>query len=186
MAQRAFSAPLMGLLKNVILGVSMTSSRETNSAGLSGNQSFLDCHCLVWRNQRKCHDQKCPAEGKYCQDPGRSHLPDWELGPAWSCGEQQRRKTKPTGAPRTPRTLGESGEKPRRECLKGVPSARPNTAESWRSSKAKTKALCSLTGHRDGFVSPTSGKTQPLFPLRVFQDVKAAVHDTLRNVCILW
>lgn len=58
MAQRAFSAPLMGLLKNVILGVSMTSSRETNSAGLSGNQRFLDCHCLVWRNQRKCHDQK--------------------------------------------------------------------------------------------------------------------------------
>lgn len=62
-AQRAFSAPLMGLLKNVILGVSMTSSRETNSltghsAGLSGNQRFLDCHCLVWRNQRKCPDQK--------------------------------------------------------------------------------------------------------------------------------
>lgn len=62
-AQRSFTAPLTGLLKNVILGVSMTSSMETNSltghsAGLSENQRFLGCHCSVWRNQRKCHDQK--------------------------------------------------------------------------------------------------------------------------------
>lgn len=63
MAQRSFSAPRTGLLKNVILGVAMTSTRETNSlpghpAGLSGNQRLLGRHCLVWRNQRKCHDQK--------------------------------------------------------------------------------------------------------------------------------
>lgn len=81
MAQRSFSASLTGLLKNVILGVPMTSSRETNSltghsAWFSGSQRFLDCHCLVWRNQRKCHDQKSPAHGKYCQDPGRSHPPN--------------------------------------------------------------------------------------------------------------
>lgn len=100
-------------------------------------------------------------------------------------GEQQRCKEKPTGASRTPRTLGKSGEKPRREHLKSVPSARPNAAGSWRSSRAKTKASCSLTGHREGLIAPTSGKTQPLFPLRVSQRVKAAVHDALRSVCIL-
>lgn len=63
MAQRSSTAPLTGLLKNVILSVSMTSSMETNpltghSAGLSGNQRFPGCHCLVWKSQRKCHDQK--------------------------------------------------------------------------------------------------------------------------------
>jgi hypothetical protein len=63
-----------------------------------------------------------------------------------------------------------------------VSSARPNIAGSWRSSRAKKKAFCSLTGHRGGALSPTNGKTRLLFPLRVFQYVKAAVHDTLRNV----
>lgn len=112
-------------------------SPTDHSAGLSGDQRFLGCHCLVWRHQEKCHDQKWPADGIYFQDRGRSHPGELRVRVCVILVDRRRTtemrcNKKSPGAASTPGTSGKSGEKPRGECFKRVPPARPNTAESWR------------------------------------------------------
>lgn len=98
-------------------------------------------------------------------------------------GKQQTCKKPPSGATKTPEAPGNSGENPRGESFKKMPSARPNTAENLRSSRAKKKASYSVTGHRDGqFYSLQVVRQDLFFPPRAFQHVKAAMQDTLRDV----